>query len=430
MNKHFVYAFILSTTSLLAATHTERQEESVFILKIVAIVVILLVLMPILLKKLKSKETFGEEFEVGLESPEETQEAGAPENDEVVEVAYEVQESQLIDPLDKALENLFNDRGIAVDEREFYRPTYKRYLEVKLGKVEIKTASFQFHELLELVTDRVHTLQDKRNFELVFEQDANVPSQLIGDIEHLSDMFFFLLQNVVYMCDNYPLQMQIKRVDREDDAVHLSFYIPYSKDNYEDDHFDIFTPFAASTALYGLELYLAREYARLMHGDLNFIKVNEDDSAFEVELKLFTPNPADMRFYRLPSKELMRKKVLIADDLRESAVAVEKMFLYFKNSVELISAKELITSLEVMEDFDIVVIQERYISHNVIKKIQELKEQGDIKLVSLNKNETFRHTIQETLSTVDSCLVKPVSNQKILDLLTFLYPNSVPDDET
>jgi two-component system, sensor histidine kinase and response regulator len=97
--------------------------------------------------------------------------------------------------------------------------------------VEIKTGSFDFNTVLDAVMTKVHTLQSDRNFEIVFDMDANVPSQLIGDAERMEEILFFLIQNVVLKSSSYLIEIQIKRLNLGDGALHLEFYISYDKDN-------------------------------------------------------------------------------------------------------------------------------------------------------------------------------------------------------
>jgi hypothetical protein len=158
-----------------------------------------------------------------------------------------------------------------------------------------------------------------------------------------------------------------------------------------------------------------------MQGDITFELYNKNDSMFAIDLKLHMLNPSEMRYHRLPSKTMIEHSILIVDDHKESALAEKNMFAYFKNEVDVLSSKELFGALEMLDDYDIVVIQERYYSHNLVKKLGEIKSSRDIKVVSLNKNHEFKHTIEETLNILDAEICKPVTTQKVFDLLVSLY---------
>ncbi len=386
-------------------------------MKIIGVVILILIVMPIILRQLRNLAPTAERhipLPVEKETnPKKKKKSLKPEADEEDETPR--------DPLDIALESLFNEHRVPQEKRESFAPLYRRYLELKMGKVEIKTGSFDFNTVLDAVMTKVHTLQSDRNFEIVFDMDANVPSQLIGDAERMEETLFFLIQNVVLKSSSYLIEIQIKRLNLGDGALHLEFYISYDKDNYQEEKLDIFTPFTEGATQTGLELYLAKEYARLMNGDVTFEPEGENDSAFMVNLKLFMPNPSEMRHYRLPSKTMIGHSVLIVDDHTASALAIQKMFEYFKNEVDVLSSKELFSALEMLEDYDIVVIQERYFAKHLNAKLEAIKSKRVIKAVSLNKNEVFKHSDAETKALLDGEMSKPVTVQKVFDLLVSLY---------
>ena len=413
-----LFSLALSTTVYAQQTLQEiRAEENLFIMKLVGIVVLILIAMPFALRKFKSTYKVEQsEFRVPV------QEEPKPKKEKKKKrTATQVEVEKVVDPGEAAIEHLFNERRIPQEKREALTPIYQNYIELKMGKVEVSTGSFDINTVLDKVMTRVHTLESDRNFEIVFDMDANVPSQLIGDAERMEVTLFYLIQKVVLKSNSYLIELQIKRLNLGDGALHLEIFIPYDKDNFEQEKLDIFTPFLEGTTASGLELYLAKEYARLMHGDVTFEPYNENDSAFMVTMKFYMPNPSEMRHYRLPSKTMINHTILIVDDHSESALAVKKMFEYFKNEVEVLSSKELFSALEMLDDYDIVVLQERFFSKQLIAKVEKIKSERVLKAVSLNRTEMFEHTDTDIINLIDAELSKPVTVQKVFDLLVALY---------
>ena len=410
-----LFSLLLSTALYAQKTLQEiRVEENIFIMKIVGVVVLFLVAMPFVLRKLKA----GAQVQV-----RKLDDRSRPAASKVKAAPSEARKvlSKVNTPLDTALDKLMEEHRVPQEERAHHEPLYRRYLEVKFGKIEIKTGSFDFNAILDALSTKLHLLETERNFEIVFEMDANVPPQMIGDSDRLTEILLYILQSALRKQDTHLLELHIKRLNLGDEAVHLEFYIPYAKENYLADHLDIFTPFVDSVLQPGLELYLAREYARLMQGDVVYELLDENDSAFVVDVKLYVTDPSEMRHYRLPSKKMTGHSVLLVDDHKESAMAVKKMFEYFKNEVDLLSSKELFGALDILDDYDIVVIQERFFSSKLVAKLQEIKDKRMIKVVSLNKNEEFEHSDAETIEMIDAELYKPVIVQKVFDLLVALY---------
>jgi len=419
--RHLFLLFSLTLSTLVYAQKTLqeiRAEENLFIMKLVGIVVLILIAMPFALRKFRSNYKVNQtEYRPPLQEAQQPKEEKKKKKKE----ENKEEEEKVVDPVDAALERLFNERKIPQERRESLSPVYRNYIELKMGKIEVSTGSFDINTVFDKVMTRVHKLESDRNFEIVFDIDAAVPSQLIGDAERMEETLFYLIQNIVLKSSAYLIELQIKRLNMGDGALHLEIYIPYNKDNFQEEKLDIFTPFVEGTTASGLELYLAKEYARLMHGDITFEPYNDNDSAFMVTLKLYMPNPSEMRHYRLPSKTMINHTILIVDDHAESALAIKKMFEYFKNEVEVLSSKELFSALEMLDDYDIVVLQERFFSKQLIAKVEKIKSERVLKAVSLNKTEMFEHDDIDIMNILDAELTKPVTVQKVFDLLVSLY---------
>ena len=413
--------FLFSTLLYAQTTQELRAEENLFIMKIIGVGILFLLAMPLVLKKLRSVQPQVEPPKrVAFESDDADEEV----IDKVPFKPKKVEEVVVeeVDPLEMALEALLLEHQVTDKQKAEFTPLYTKHLELKMGRVEIATGSFEFNTLLDALVKRVKAYDEGRNLELVFDVAANVPSKIIGDATRLEELLFYIIENALLKNDTYLLDLKIRRLDLGDTGLHLAFWIPYCEEGYEEDKLDIFTPFVGGETESGLELYLAKTYAALMHGDVTFEPdVGRDASAFKVLVTLYMPNPDELRHYRLPSKKMIGHTVMIVDDQPTSAEAVQKMFEYFKNSVEIFSSKELFEDLNIMKDYDIVVVQERFFAKNLLSKLKEVKATHNIKVVSLNKHEEFVHLEEEVKLLLDGELAKPVTIQKVFDLLILIY---------
>ena len=407
-----VTALLLST--FLWATENAQVEQNLLIMKILGVVVILLIIMPFAISKIQAMAPM---------PPKRAVKPFVEEEDKPVKKKRKSlkEEKEETDPIIAETEALLYEHSVHEDERAMMTPLFRCYLELQKGRIAMQTGSFDLNTVLNNVMSKVHQLNEERNFEIVFDIDANVPSKIIGDEVRLEEILLNLIKNVVLQTNSYMIELKIRRLNLGDNALHLEFDIPYSIDDYEEDKLDIFTPFTKEKIQSSLELYIAKSYAELMHGDIVFERVGENDSAFVVNVKVYMPNPNELRHYRLPSTTMINHAVLIVDDHHESAVAVKKMFEYFKNSVDVLSSKELFSAIEMLDDYDIVVIQERFYAKKLNEKLQSIKSKRSIKAVSLNRNEGYEHSDPTTLTVLDGELTKPVTVQKVFDLLVSLY---------
>ena len=408
------FSFLLFSTLLSAQQSLQeiRAEENLFIIKMIVVVVVVLIAMPFLLRKLRAFTPATPHKHIKILEEDEEDEVEKPKEEKIVEE---------VDPLDQALETLLREHPIVCNDKENCLMVYRHYLELTMGQLQVKTGSFDINDVFDGVMKKVHKLDENRNFEIVFDIAPDVPSKVIGDVDRMSDTLFYVLKNVVLESSDYLITLKIRRLNHGDDALHLECYIPYSFESFGNEMLDMFTPFKKGSSCGGTELYLAKKYAEMMHGEVALVSESEDGSGFIMNLTLYVTDPSELRHYRLPSKTMIEHSVLVVDDHKASAEAVQKMFEYFKNEVEVISSKELFSALDILESYDIVVIQERYFAKHLLLKLKEVKVKQEIKVVSLNKNEGFKHIDEETKTMLDAELAKPVTVQKVFDLLIALY---------
>ena len=181
-------------------------------MKIIGVVILILIVMPIILRQLRSLAPTAERHKP-LPVEKETK---PKKKKKLKEPEAEDEDVAPKDPVATALESLFNERRVPQEKRESFAPLYRRYVQLRMGKVEIRTGSFDLNSTLNAVMTKVHTLDSKRNFEIVFDMDANVPSQLIGDAERIEETLFFLIQNVILKSSSYLIEIQINGMKWQD----------------------------------------------------------------------------------------------------------------------------------------------------------------------------------------------------------------------
>ena len=421
--QHLFILFFLSSFLHAQQTLSEvRAEENLFLLKIIGVVILILIAMPFVIRKFKQIQ-LAQQRELEKSVPKKANSSILLDEDEPVKKRGKKPQKEeiVVDPIIAEIEKLLYEHSISTEEQEVMTPLFRCYLDLQKGKVAVQTGSFDLNTVLNNVMSKVHKINEERNFEIVFDIDANVPPKIIGDEPRLEEILLNLIKNSVLKSNAYLIELKIRRLELDDSALHLEFYIPYTRDNYVEDKEEIFTPLVSGKVQSSLELYIAKAYAELMHGEIAFERVGENDSAFVTNVKVYMPNPNELRHYRLPSTSMINHAVLIVDDHSESAIAVKKMFEYFKNSVDVLSSKELFLAIEMLEDYDIVVIQERFYARKLNEKIKMIKSERIIKAVSLNRNEGYEHSDPSTLTILDGELSKPVTVQKVFDLLVSLY---------
>jgi len=169
-----------------------------------------------------------------------------------------------------------------------------------------------------------------------------------------------------------------------------------------------------------LGLFVAYELTKLMEGKIDVYSKKNQGTVFELRLPFEVHNPEDMRKYRLPDKVLTHKRILIVDKNENSVHALQKMFGYFRNNVDVISSEKFAKKKPDFSRYDIVVFDEEQFSYRVVSYLKSLKLKQSIKVVSLNSLLNI-DKVDYNDPVVDAVLLKPVNQERIFELIISLY---------
>ena len=162
----------------------------------------------------------------------------------------------------------------------------------------------------------------------------------------------------------------------------------------------------------GLGLSICKQLATIMDGDVWAESDYGNGSSFFVTLKLENDLEKTQRNYRLPSKDLMNKNILLVDSRVKSINALKYMLEYFKMKVsfthDVEEAKEYLRD----QEFDILFIDEHMFEHldTLVPKTVLIEDW----MVSIQKNE------DEYLDNF-SYLKRPFNQQMLFDTILNLY---------
>jgi CheY-like chemotaxis protein/nitrogen-specific signal transduction histidine kinase len=330
------------------------------------------------------------------------------------------------------------------------------FLKLKSGNVEITSAKFNLNNVLNEVAGSIGSNFQKSNVELIFDINKSIPRFLIGDSLHLGQVLVTLLENSMMMTSDGEVILEISKFSTFGERLELKFRImdtgtgiaPEELKSLFEPHYD-----DATGEYRGLKLFVAKELIGLMGGELTVQSVIGKGSTFAVVLpwgsvdsydrrkdylqnssgyydrrkyylqnRIYTDN---RRKYRLPEEILMAKKVVIVDSNYNSALAIKKMFAYFRHDVKIISRDEFVCNIPDFNGYDIVVLDEKLLDTHVVAYLKKIKADNmDLKVVGLS---SLLYLSENRLAdmVVDRRLQKPLNQERIFDLIVDLYRSSV-----
>jgi CheY-like chemotaxis protein len=297
------------------------------------------------------------------------------------------------------------------------------FLRLKSKRVEITHDKFNINNVLNEVSGRLGYQHLGSKIEVVFDIDNDIPRYLIGDSLHFGEILYNLLEFSVESLTESELILYIQKRDKNSTNVVLKFQIVTQGKVLSNDEIDsLFIPYfdEEKKEYQRLGLFVAYELTKLMNGKVDVHSKKNQGTVFELELPFEIHNPDDFRKYRLPDKVMIQKRILIVDKNEHSVKALQKMFGYFRNNVDIISSDKFAKKKPDFSRYDIVVFDEDQFTYRVTSYLKTLKLQEPIKVVSLNSLLNI-DKVNYNDPVIDEVLLKPVNQERIFELIISLY---------
>jgi len=298
------------------------------------------------------------------------------------------------------------------------------FLRLKSKKVEIFNGEFNLNNVLNELSGTLCSRFSGSKVELIFDIDNSIPRRLIGDSLHLGQILNNIIENTMDSLTDEELKLKISMFSTFEDKIELQFQIIDSGTGMTEDEQDsLFIPYYddKSSQYIGLGLFVAKELVGMMNGELSVQSSSGKGSTFTITLPFIMVDPENKRRYRLPAKELTDKKVFIVDSSYNSALAIKKMFAYFKHDVKVISIEQFMQSKPKLTPYDIVVLDESLLSIRTLGYLKQIKEEKEFKIIALNSllRVSQNKVIHDDL--IDKVLMKPLNQERVFETITSLY---------
>lgn len=307
------------------------------------------------------------------------------------------------------------------------------FSKIEAGKISLEQTSFDLNMILSYLADMMSLKAKEKGIELIFEVDHNIGKNYLGDPLRVSQVLLNLLTNAVKFTNHGSVTLAIKTIDSTEGESNIQFEIidtgiGISKEQQKS-LFQSYSQASSDTSRKyggtGLGLTISKQLVELMGGKIWVESEYHKGSTFFVNLTL--PTDTDRRKYRLPSKDIMKMKVLIVDSNLKSTSSLRNLLEYFHLSID--SADNIIDAKQIMEQkhFDILFIDEEIYKQCDIDSYKN-KSKANIVLVENWTNVLKRKKVD--YNVIDEVLQKPFHQQMIFETLSKLYNmNGMPNNK-
>ncbi|RLA71144.1 MAG: hypothetical protein DRG09_01200 [Epsilonproteobacteria bacterium] len=297
------------------------------------------------------------------------------------------------------------------------------FLRLKSKKVEIINEEFNINNVLNEVSGSLCSQFAGSSTELIFDIDKNIPRRIIGDSLHLGQILDSILAHLMDQGDVEEVKLEISMFDTFEERIELQFlFTDISKGLMPEALDKLFVPYydEVTGAYIGLGLFVANELVGMMNGELSVHSSEGRGSSFTLSLPFVTVKRQNKRMYRLPDKILIEKKVFIVDSNYNSALAIKKMFAYFRHEVKVLSQEEFMKNMPNLSSFDIVVLHESLFNVRLIEYLSKIKMGKELKVIALNAllQADKKSSVDDV---IDIHLFKPLNQERIFEMIINLY---------
>ena len=297
------------------------------------------------------------------------------------------------------------------------------FLRLKSKKVDIINEEFNINNVLNELSGTICSRFAGSSCELIFDIDKNIPRRLVGDSLHLGQILESILEYQMDQANLTEVKLEISMFDTYADNIEMQFKVTDTGIGLTTEAIeDLFTPYydEALGSYIGLGLFVSNELVTMMDGKISVQSTIGKGSTFTLSLPLKVVDKDNKRMYRLPKKVLIEKKVLIVDDNYNSALAIKKMFAYFRHDVTVLTAEEFRRNIPNLTPYDIIVLHESLFNHRLVEYITKIKMGKSLKVIALNA--LLRADKSSFVDDVlDMHLFKPLNQERIFELIVNMY---------
>jgi PAS domain S-box-containing protein len=315
------------------------------------------------------------------------------------------------------------------------------FSKIEAGKLEIESVVFYLDDVLDNLASLVEMRIDKKDLEILFNIQPDVPPSLVGDPLRLGQVLLNLASNAVKFTERGEIVVKVALVEKTEKTATLKFFVSDTGIGLKEEQISrLFRPFSQAdgsiTRKYGgtgLGLTISKRIVRMFNGEIGVESQYGKGSTFFFTAKFGLHTEKKRR--RVFSRELENVKVLVVDDNKTSLYVLKGMLESFGLDVTLAESGD--EALDVMrnmpheEPFDLVLMDWNMPGMNGVKASRLIKQDGAISKVptiimvtAYGREEVLR---QAEDAKIDLFLTKPVSRSALFNLIMELLGKGAPE---
>jgi len=243
-------------------------------------------------------------------------------------------------------------------------------------------------------------LREEKQIELIFDMDTTIPRELRGNDVVFQQLLATLLS---FVFQNSTRKELLLSLSAPKDFLYEES-ISFKMNN---------TDIPKEKVLAFLETGLGNNL-KILNGNI----VYDNESDIHLKIPFTIGELGYRRHYRLPTKTMLEKKVLLVVKSQNVMKSMGKMFKYFPYDVDFARKEKKVH----LSKYDLVVIEDHLVTESFSHKISQIQEKTDLKYVIWGND----NNVNYAPVTVSTHLSRPVTQESIFELIVLLFSYDTP----
>ena len=320
------------------------------------------------------------------------------------------------------------------------------FSKIEAGHMTVESLPFDLREVLDNLSNVVVGQAEEKGLEVLFECQAGIPGQLLGDPLRLGQVLINLAGNAVKFTERGEVVVGVHRLSGEENRASLRFSVRDTGIGLSREQLaSLFQPFHQADGSItrrfggtGLGLAISRQLVELMGGQLHVDSVAGEGATFWFDLPCLADDvPQAAAPAPLPAPQaLINRRVLVVDDNATSRTILDSMLTRRGFAVDSADSGEAALAMIAAHNaqggdpYDLVLMDWRMPGLDGIETTRRIR--NDLKLSAMpavlmvtafGRDEVMR---EAELAGLDGFLVKPVSETLLYETILGLFGEQLP----
>lgn len=320
------------------------------------------------------------------------------------------------------------------------------FSKIEAGKLDMEVVPFCLDEVLNHVANLFTLKSEEQDLQINFQVDPEVPLKLLGDPLRLGQVLTNLTNNAIKFTKQGHILLSIHAKNRQEDQVVLHFCVKDTGIGLTQEQIErLFTTFtqadSSTTRQFGgtgLGLAICKRLVEMMQGSIWVESIPHQGSTFHFTATFALSNQ-DRRRFRLPSRDLLGLRVLLADKNQVAREILKNSLESFSFRVTCVCSREetliaMETAIEQNTPFHLLVLDRGTEEMDGFETAQEIDRRfgahnkaPKIIMIPFYAKGNLKHTQEER--SVDVVLSKPITPSVLFATILKLF-GQVPPSPT